>query len=141
MAATNFQADQNKPENKTTLTAEKCGDVLRDNCNPSPHFTASLLPLAPAQRSITAVSPSRGRGPWEKDAECASQACYRTGLGDYLLTRTFVPSPNLRIGARGGTSYQQEATVPVNPHLHLLGLLSARPLSPTLQSTWPHALQ
>lgn len=62
-------------------------------------------------------------------------------LGDDLLIRTFVPSPNLRTGARRGTSYEREATVPANPHLHLLELLSARPLSPTLQSIWPHALQ
>lgn len=46
-AATNFQADQNKPESKTILTAEKCGNVLRGNYSPfplvSPAFLLSLV--------------------------------------------------------------------------------------------------
>lgn len=47
-AATNFQADQNKSENKTFLTAEKCGNVLRGNYSLSPCFTVFLLPRVQA---------------------------------------------------------------------------------------------
>lgn len=48
-AATNFQADQNKSENKTILTAEKCENVLRGNYSPFPPvLPACLLPRVQA---------------------------------------------------------------------------------------------
>lgn len=70
-AATNFQTNQNKSENKTILTAEKCGNVLRGNYSPfplfHPHFschwcTCWITAVAPCQEACAC---------WRNCAGCA----------------------------------------------------------------------
>lgn len=96
--ATNFPGDQNKSENKTILTAEKCGNVLRGNYSPFPLVSpAFLLPL---EQALSHSCHSLSRGPHVHGrhragrAQAGSAASRPRRLGPTSTDRDMRPVPS-----------------------------------------------